>query len=161
MHSGIVLDRLLICQRQVPEDLQSILNDSSLHNGSAELTTKEILSRYGDIVKGNVQRQTVTTADAPVRSPTNSTKTGTPVAATRVDVDPYQATAWQKQSSVRPVQNVGPATSAPPNEFHFGVATSPYARARAGSQGSQGSYGGAAGMRQSYQPNPGAMGVTG
>lgn len=31
--------------------MQSILNDSSLFNGSADITTKEILKRYGDIAK--------------------------------------------------------------------------------------------------------------
>jgi len=37
-----------ICD-QVPEDLQSILNDSSLFSGSADITTKEILKRYADV----------------------------------------------------------------------------------------------------------------
>lgn len=35
--------------RQVPEDLQSILNDNLLFSSSAEITTKEILKRYGDM----------------------------------------------------------------------------------------------------------------
>lgn len=40
---------LIYISHQVPEDVQSILNDSQLFSGSAELTTKEILKRYADI----------------------------------------------------------------------------------------------------------------
>jgi len=40
---------LTYVSHQVPEDVQSILNDSQLFSGSAELTTKEILKRYADI----------------------------------------------------------------------------------------------------------------
>ncbi|KAL2444235.1 Rho-type GTPase-activating protein 1 [Exophiala dermatitidis] len=144
---------------QVPEDLQSILTDTGLHTGSAELTTKEILSRYGHIAKGQIQKQTVQAADAPVHSPSSTNSIG-PV-ATRVDVDPSQATAWQKQSSVRPVQNVASTTSGPANEFNFGTPNSPYARKRAGSNDSAGSHGAAPTGRQSYQPKPGQMGIPG
>ncbi|KAB8356339.1 hypothetical protein FH972_023923 [Carpinus fangiana] len=42
---------------EVPEDLQSILNDSSLFSGSADITTKEILKRYGDVVGKSVSTQ--------------------------------------------------------------------------------------------------------
>ncbi|KAK5446233.1 Rho-type GTPase activating protein Rga1 [Exophiala xenobiotica] len=145
---------------QVPEDLQSILTDSSLHAGAAEITTKEILSRYGHIARGQVQKQTVQPADAPIRSPASATSSMGPV-ATRVDVDPYQATAWQKQSSVRPVQNIASATSGPQNDFNFSAPNSPYARDRAGSSGSGGSHGGTPSGRHSFQPRPGQMGIAG
>lgn len=159
----------MLIRPQVPEDLQSILTDSSLHDGSAELTTKEILQRYGDIVKGNVHanQASVQAADAPVQGPlsaSSSNKSTGPV-ATRVDVDPYQTNAWQKQSSVRHVQNAHPASgsgaalSAPHQDFNFSTPSSPYARDRSGSQGSQNSFG-QAGGRQSYQPRPGTLGVT-
>lgn len=135
--------------------MQSILTDSNLHNGSAELTTKEILSRYGDIVRGNVQKHTVQGPDSPAmpHSAAGSSKSPIPV-ATRVDVDPYQATAWQKQSSVRPVQNLGPPGAQ--QDFNFSAPTSPFAmRERAGSAGSQEvAYGGGS-ARQSYQNKPG------
>lgn len=158
----------LLTSFQVPEDLQSILTDSNLHDGSAELTTKEILLRYGDIVKGNVQanQASVQAADAPARGPlaaSSANKSTSPV-ATRVDVDPYQANAWQKQSSVRHVQNAYPPGSsgvgltASQQEFNFNASGSPYARNRAGSQGSQNSFG-QAGGRQSYQTRPGTLGV--
>jgi hypothetical protein len=161
--------KLLLTSLQVPEDLQSILTDSSLHDGSAELTTKEILLRYGHIVKGHVQanQASVQAADAPAQGPlsaSSSNKAPGPV-ATRVDVDPYQANAWQKQSSVRHVQNAYPAggsgagLSAPQQDFNFSAPGSPYARDRSGSQGSQSSFG-QAGGRQSYQTRPGTLGVT-
>jgi len=149
---------------QVPEDLQSILTDSSLHNSSADLTTKEILSRYGDIVKGNIQtsQRTVQGPDAPAQGPlstTNSNRSANGPVATRVDVNPYQATAWQKQSSARPVQNAASGASAPQHDFNFNAPSSSYDRDRSGSQGSQGSHG-TPSARQSYQPRSGAMGVT-
>lgn len=136
---------------QVPEDLQSILTDSSLHNSSAELTTKEILSRYGDIVRGNVAKQTVQAADMPVQasSATGSTKGNNPVAM-RVDVDPSQATAWQKQSSVRPVQNFGPP-SQKPQAHDYAAPNQPYSRSRADSDSSQASFNA---QRQSYGNKP-------
>lgn len=135
------------------------MTDTGLHVGPAEITTKEILSRYGHIAKGQVQKQTVQGPDGPARSPMSATNSLGPV-ATRVDVDPYQATAWQKQSSVRPVQNIAAAATTPQNDFNFSAPNSPYARNRAGSSGSAGSHGGAP-ARQSYQPKPGQMGVTG
>merc|ERR1712230_261346 len=143
---------------EVPEDLQSILTDSSLHNSSAELTTKEILSRYGDIVRGNVAKQTVQAADAPAQGTTSahgSTKSANPVAM-RVDVDPSQANAWQKQSSVRPVQNFGPP-SQQQQTFEYGAPNQPYSRGHADSDSDQASFNAS---RQSYGNKP-QLGVTG
>ena len=59
--------------RQVPEDLQSILNDSSLFNNSSEITTKEILKRYGDI--GSATHRPTITSAAPADSPPRSSNT--------------------------------------------------------------------------------------
>jgi hypothetical protein len=145
---------------QVPEDLQSILTDSTLHNGSADITTKEILSRYGDIVKGNVQttQKTVQGPDAPAQGPPSGSNSNRSANVTRIDANPYQTTAWQKQSSVRPVQNAASAQSAPQHDFNFSAPNSPYTRDRSGSQGS-GDYG-TSSARQSYQPKSGTMGVT-
>lgn len=87
----------------MPQDLQSILTDTSLFNRDAEITTKEILKRYGDIGRMPVPQRTPTGLDSlPVRSASNRAS-NTPV-ATRIDADPSQATAWQMQSSVRHVQ---------------------------------------------------------
>ena len=154
---------------QVPEDLQSILTDSSLHNGAADITTKEILTRYGDIAKGHVQsrQSNVQGPDAPAHGPlsaTNSHRSNGPV-ATRVDVDQSQANAWQKQSSIKHVQNVNTNASqglpSPQPDVGFSGPNSPYARDRSGSQGSSQASFGQPGGRSSYQPRPRRMGVTG
>ncbi|KAL9130741.1 MAG: hypothetical protein Q9217_001137 [Psora testacea] len=139
---------------EVPEDLQSILNDSSLFNNSSDITTKEILKRYGDIGRSHAHRPLVTEANTtspPPRSKESngmpsSTKGAAPV-ITHVDTDPYQTPAWPKDSSVRHVQGQAqgaptyPSTSnnTPPQHSHdFSNPTSPYHR-RGGSSESQAS----------------------
>jgi hypothetical protein len=117
-----------------------------------------MLSRYRDLIKGNVAKQNVQGPDSPAAPPSaaGSSKSPIPV-ATRVEVDPYQAQAWQKQSSVRPVQNLGPPGAQ--QGFNFDAPTSPFAtRDRAGSAGSQEAHFGTGSARQSYQKGVG-MGV--
>ncbi|KAL8936291.1 MAG: hypothetical protein Q9216_005008 [Gyalolechia sp. 2 TL-2023] len=149
---------------EVPEDLQSILNDSSLFNNSSDITTKEILKRYGDIGRSPAQRPKITdpantnTANEPLpNSRESNTTNGSNLAAhaaapviTHIDTDPYQANVWQKESSVRHVQNSGqvPASSnsnydqnSPPQGYHdFKDPESSYHR-RQGSSDSQASHG--------------------
>ena len=86
----------------MPEDLQSILSDPSLFNTSSDITTKEILKRYGDLSLNGGPRHQVETEAAQ-----NRPKDQRPLApvVTRVDTDPSQAYAWQKESSVRHVQD--------------------------------------------------------
>ncbi|PPJ53539.1 hypothetical protein CBER1_00319 [Cercospora berteroae] len=84
---------------EVPEDLAMILNDSSLFSNNAEITTKEILKRYGDRAKApTVNSGHIVAAQNGTTSPPSSA----PV-VTRVDTDPYQQSAWQNESSVRHV----------------------------------------------------------
>lgn len=143
---------------QVPEDLQSILTDSSLHNASADMSTKEILARYGHIVQGHVQSQkSVAAADAPAHSASNSRSSNG--MATRIDVDANQTTALQKQSSARHVQNQFQ------NQIHNNISgndltapKAPYAKDRAGSQSSDGDYS-PANIRSSYQGKTGVTGI--
>ncbi|KAI9798957.1 MAG: hypothetical protein M1833_004310 [Piccolia ochrophora] len=131
----------------VPEDLQSILNDNTLFNGSADITTKEILKRYGDIAKTPGPRRTVVTSDSPP-SRSRDGRGNAPV-ATRVDLDPSQRTAWQKESSVRHVEGPGAGApylsghqnTPPQSQFDFSNLHSPY-RQRTGSTESTGSHGG-------------------
>ena len=99
---------------QVPEDLAMILNDSSLFSNSADITTKEILKRYGDRAKAPrvsspaanaTKTESYGDASSPAAQPSRSYSTregGAPVAH-RVDTDPNMATAWQNESSVRHV----------------------------------------------------------
>lgn len=164
---------------QVPEDLQSILNDSSLFNKSSDLTTKEILQRYGDIGKEATRRPVVTEQNAdspPPRSrgsnnAPSSAKAAAPV-ITHVDTDPYQSPVWSQDSSVRHVQGQAqgaptyPTTSnnTPPQQFDFSNPASAYHR-RGGSSESQASNrsaGGAAhGRGHSGWAKPGAGRPTG
>ncbi|ATZ57587.1 Bclrg1 [Botrytis cinerea B05.10] len=100
-----VVHTLIECNEQmceVPEDLQSILNDPVLFNNTSDITTKEILKRYGDISASGGVRHTVETTEGTGHRDGN----GRPLApvVTRVDVDPAN-NAWQKESSVRHVQD--------------------------------------------------------
>lgn len=87
---------MLILCLQVPEDLAMILNDSTLFSNSADITTKEILRRYGDRAKA----PQVTSANASQIH--NGTSSPTPV-VTRVETDSHVQNAWQNESSVRHV----------------------------------------------------------
>ncbi|KAI9654910.1 MAG: hypothetical protein M1829_000725 [Trizodia sp. TS-e1964] len=163
---------------EVPEDLQSILNDTTLFDGSADITTKGILKRYADIARNPGPHRTVMATNSPPAKSRDS-RNNTPL-ATRIDTDPSQATAWQKESSVRHVQ--GPTGQSTPyivssthntpsqNTFDFSNPNSPYHRraASAESQLSQGlphrpyrnsGWGG----KQSERPSqsPGQLGITG
>ncbi|KAK4635237.1 Rho-type GTPase-activating protein 1 [Fulvia fulva] len=95
---------------EVPEDLAMILNDSSLFSNSADITTKEILKRYGDRAKAPTVNSAQPTIAA-VHNGATSPPSSAPV-VTRVDTDPYQQSAWQNESSVR---HVGGDPMTPPN----------------------------------------------
>ncbi len=88
----------------MPEDLQSILSDPSLFNNPSDITTKEILKRYGDLGSNGGPRHQVETTESPGRQRDSNGRPLAPV-VTRVDTDPSQAFAWQKESSVRHVQD--------------------------------------------------------
>ncbi|KAL9584692.1 MAG: hypothetical protein Q9203_004564 [Teloschistes exilis] len=119
---------------EVPEDLQSILNDSSLFNNPSDITTKEILKRYGDIGRSTAQHPQITdplkpntnNTNEPLPSSRESNTTNGPSPAlratapviTHVDTDPYQAKGWQKESSVRHVPGGG-SSQAPPNPTYL------------------------------------------
>ncbi|KAL8968932.1 MAG: hypothetical protein Q9197_004609 [Variospora fuerteventurae] len=172
---------------EVPEDLQYILNDSSLFNNSSDITTKEILKRYGDIGRSPAQRPKITdpsNANAtnnneplPNSRESNTTNGSNPAAhaaapvITHIDTDPYQANVWQKESSVRHVQNASHSNhdqNTPPQGHHdFRDPDSPYHR-RQGSSDSQASQGSAGRTRYRHSgwgkqgtQGPGPMGVTG
>ena len=136
---------------EVPEDLQTILNDSSLFNNSSDITTKEILKRYGDI--GRSAHRPVIHEQGPDAPPRSKDGTNYPSPAkaaapviTHVDTDPYQTPTWPKDSSVRHVQGQPPgapsypaqSTHTPPQHYDFSNPASPYHR-RGGSSESQAS----------------------
>lgn len=136
---------------EVPEDLQSILADSALHNASADMSTKDILARYGHIVQGHVQSQK---PDAAAGAPSHSASSSQNAngMAMRVDIDANQTTALKKQSSARHVQNQN--VSAPPNEYQG--PRQPYAQDRTGSPASHDGY---ENVRSSYQAKTGVPGL--
>ena len=105
-----------------------ILNDSSLFSSSADITTKEILKRYGDRAKA----PTINSQHPGTPAAHNGTTSPTPM-ATRVDTDPHMQNAWQNESSVRHVGGGGSGglNEQPPPSL-------PYANARDSSE-SQGS----------------------
>lgn len=84
---------------QVPEDLALILNDSSLFSNSADITTKEILKRYGDRAKA----PTINGATSSQPSNNGTTSPVPQPRATRVEADPHMQSAWQHEASVRHV----------------------------------------------------------
>ncbi|KAI4280523.1 MAG: hypothetical protein L6R38_004385 [Xanthoria sp. 2 TBL-2021] len=176
---------------EVPEDLQSILNDSSLFNNSSDITTKEILKRYGEIGRSAAHHPQITDPSntntpnepRPNSRECNTTNGSNPAARaaapiiTHVDTDPYQANGWQKESSVRHVQ--GSSEGRAPNYSTHDQNTPPqgynglkdpdsaYHR-RQGSSDSQASHGSAGRTRYRHSgwvkhgtQGPGPMGVTG
>jgi hypothetical protein len=157
----------------VPEDFQSILNDPSFFNNSSEITTKEILKRYGEIAANGGLRRQNTGSQSPLgRSKQGSGRAIAP-AITRVDTDPSQANAWKKESSVRHVQDPSAPHAGNPNQHtpqqqQWQGADlehpSPYSQ-RAGTPDSQVESGGRRDWRNSgwgrHQNGNGSMGVTG
>ncbi|KAJ9660803.1 Rho-type GTPase activating protein Rga1 [Neophaeococcomyces mojaviensis] len=137
---------------EVPEDLQSILTDSSLHSASPDMSTKEILARYGHIVQGHVQAQRVGPPDGLPLSASGPHKSNG--MATRIDSDAQQVSALQKQSSARPVQNQGQNGS----NHDLQAPKAPYLTDRAGSYSSNEGYS-PANVRSSYQAKAGMPGV--
>lgn len=98
----------------VPEDLQSILNDSTLFSSSADITTKTILKRYGDIGRPTAAPlfPEDPTDDAATTSHSGEKRGSAPV-ITRVAEDD-RASAWHAaaETSVRPVPRTGSASGA-------------------------------------------------
>jgi len=103
----------------VPEDLQSILNDSSLFSSSADITTKGILKRYADIGRpaaggagtGSLFPDDPSDADAATTSHAGEKRGSAPV-ITRVAEDD-RASAWHAETGVRPVVRTTNSASSP------------------------------------------------
>jgi hypothetical protein len=136
----------LLTKVQVPEDLLSLLNDSTLFEGNAELTTKEILKRWGDI--GRVPQATVTSPGP--RGP--SSRQGRSTTVQHIAQDPQ---AWQNESSVRHVGPGNPTYGPSGNTMH----TPP--PAFSGSHRDSGSPNRHSNFRSSGMQQPGALGITG
>lgn len=141
------------------------MSDPTLFKENAEVTTKEILKRYGDIARGSFSQKPENGGETfTITTPNRNNSTP---ASARIETDPSQDAAWQMQSSVRHVPGPGgghshsSSTNAeivpPPKSVH---------RNRSASNGSQPNPGPADGQAQrnvAYRPrpSPGAMGVIG
>jgi hypothetical protein len=149
---------------EIPEDLQVVLSDPTLFKENSEVTSKDILKRYGDIARGSFSTRPDNGGETfTINSHRNPS---TPTSA-RIETDPSQDTAWQMQSSVRHVP--GPSGHShsssiqPQAGLDFGPTPPPaaYHRERSHSNGSQGGSEGQQGLPYRPRPSPGAMGVTG
>ncbi|EOD50050.1 putative rho-gtpase-activating protein [Neofusicoccum parvum UCRNP2] len=85
---------------EVPEDLQSILADSSMFDLNAELTTKEILKRVGEL--GKIPQATIQ-GPGQLANRNSGSRSSAPVVA-RIESDPA---SYQAESSVRHFQRPG------------------------------------------------------
>ncbi|KAI9894158.1 MAG: hypothetical protein M1814_004012 [Vezdaea aestivalis] len=154
---------------EIPEDLQTALTDPTLFNGSGEITTKEILKRYGDVAKLPVPSRG---GPAETSAMSKESRSTTP-AYTHVETEVSQENTWNERS-VRPV----PAGTQPVNGSHSQQGTPMQSfefinppslfRERTGSSGSQDSRGQASQTSRNSQyrtpgwtnqkPPPGATG---
>ncbi|KAJ5475316.1 Rho-type GTPase-activating protein 1 [Penicillium diatomitis] len=153
---------------EIPDDLQAVLSDTTLFKENTEVTTKDILKRYGDIARGSLSSKPDNGFDAFTIN--NHRNQSTPTAA-RIETDPSQDTAWQMQSSVRHVAGPGnhsqSANAQPQAGFDFAPPPAAYHRDRSHSNGSQGHQDAQnpqhtqQGLPYRPRAGPGAMGVTG
>lgn len=140
---------------QIPEDLQSVLSDSHLFKENSEVTTKDILRRYGDIARGGFSQKASNGGET--FTITNQSRGANVPTSARIETDPYQDAASQMQSSVRHVPGPGgnshPSGAIAPNKDLD-------KRTRSTSTGSQ-SEGQPQQVPYRARPNPGPMGVAG
>jgi hypothetical protein len=154
--------------QQVPDEIVSLLNDPFVFSKEADITTKEILKRWGEI-KLVPQMPVSSAVTNPSR--TYEGKLAAPI-LTRVDSDNRQ---WQGESSVRPVggppgQAVPYAPSSahntPPQNYDtLPTPNLPYAHAHSTGSAESYSANGSPHRQSQFRSNsayqPGALGITG
>lgn len=147
---------------QIPEDLQTVLGDPTLFKENSEVTSKDILKRYGDIARGSFSTRPDNGGETFTIN--NHRNASTPTSA-RIETDPSQDTAWQMQSSVRhvpgPSAHSHSASAQPQAGLDFGPPQAAYHRERSHSNSSQPGSDGQQGLPYRPRPSAGAMGVTG
>ena len=122
---------------QIPEDLQAVLGDTTFIKENSEVTTKEILKRYGDIARGSFSQKTNNGGET--FTITNSSRNANAPTSARIESDPSQDAAWQMQSSVRHVQSpvAGNSTNTSHAPTDYGPQQPNVYRERSVSNGSQ------------------------
>ncbi|KAL4996777.1 hypothetical protein BDV10DRAFT_107388 [Aspergillus recurvatus] len=140
---------------EIPEDLQSVLSDSNLFKENSEVTTKDILRRYGDIARGGFSQKASNGGET--FTITNQSRGANVPTSARIETDPSQDAVSQMQSSVRHVPGPG-------GNSHSSSAIVPNKdldkRTRSTSTGSQ-SDGQPQQLPYRARPNAGPMGVAG
>ncbi|KAL4806323.1 hypothetical protein BDV18DRAFT_125946 [Aspergillus unguis] len=86
---------------EIPEDLQSVLSDNNFFKENSEITTKDILKRYGDIARGGFTKNSNNGGET--FTITNQSRGANVPTSARIETDPSQDAAAQMQSSVRHV----------------------------------------------------------
>lgn len=125
---------------EIPEDLQSVLTDTSFLKENSEVTTKEILKRYGDIARGSFSQRPINGGETFTITSANANRGANAPTSARIETDPSQDTATQLQGSVRHVQGPGHAHSAsatPHSNMELVPAATSDNRERSISNGSQ------------------------
>ncbi|KAG2021437.1 hypothetical protein GB937_004774 [Aspergillus fischeri] len=154
---------------EIPEDLQAVLSDTTFFKDNNEVSTKEILKRYGDIARGSFSPKPNNGGETVTITNPHNRGANTPTSA-RIETDQSQDGSWQAQNSVRHVQNTGGhnqanSASAPYNGMELAPGQSASYRERSTSNGSQQNPIPQEGQPQQmpYRSRPGAgpMGVAG
>lgn len=93
------------------------MNDSNLFAHGADVTTKDILKRYGDIANRPPPKQFIVTSDSSAPQSRDGRAPSTPVFH-RVDADQTQSVAWEQESSARTQGSAQQSSSLPTNGGH-------------------------------------------
>jgi len=118
---------------EVPEDIISLLDDSNLYANSAELTTKDILKRYGEIVNRPSPARIVGVNSEP--PPKSRDGRGNAPVYHRVEADGDNSNnAWHKESAVKHAQM--PPQPSLANPADNGNRDHPFTHTRGNSQSS-------------------------
>ena len=114
---------------EVPEDFQTILNDSSMFSSSADLTTKEILKRYADFSKTGGTAGTGADSSAVTGQDSSRTRSSHGSNPVVQSVD-NPAAPWHAETQMRlpppGTQSAYPTPPLPNQNGFYGAATSQY-----------------------------------
>jgi hypothetical protein len=163
------VDQLTDCLVKIPDDLQAVLSDTTFFKDNNEVSTKEILKRYGDIARGSFSPKPNNGGETVTITNPHNRGANTPTSA-RIETDQSQDGSWQAQNTVRHVQNTGGhnhanSASAPYNGMELAPGQTASYRERSTSNGSQQNPIPQEGQPQQmpYRSRPGAgpMGVAG
>ncbi|KAL4960891.1 GTPase-activating protein LRG1 [Aspergillus stella-maris] len=141
---------------EIPEDLQAVLSDNTFFKENSEVTTKDILKRYGDIARGGFSQKASNGGET--FTITNQSRGANVPTSARIETDPSQDAAAQVQSSVRHVPGPSGGHSHSRSAIAPASGPDPATRGRSTSTGSE-PEGQAKQVPYRTRPNGGPMGV--